>query len=108
MTYHVDEEPVLRVDGILIEEKGSPDETLTEEIGCESCKPIEQVETSTGFEHEERDRLLHEQANNDGLPLDVRPFLGRRPKAKLEHDQTEHGDRAITVVRALVSQNADQ
>ena len=60
MTYHIDEEPVLRVHSILIEEKGSPDETLIEEIGCEICEPMKQVEASTGLEHEERDDLLHE------------------------------------------------
>jgi hypothetical protein len=33
----------------------------------------------------------------------MRPVLGRRPKAKLEHDQTEHGDCAVAiVVHALV------
>jgi hypothetical protein len=66
------------------------------------------VEACTGLEHEERDRLLHEQADYDGLPLDVRPVPGRRPKAKLEQDQTEYGDCAVTIVRALGPQNADQ
>jgi hypothetical protein len=102
MTYHVDEEPMLRVDGILVKEKGSPDETLIEKIGCESCEPMKQVKASTRLEHEKCDRLLHEQTDYDGAPLDVRPVLGRRPKAKLEHDQTEHGDYAVTIVRALV------
>ena len=32
MTYHIDEKPVLRVDSILIEEKGSTDEALGEEV----------------------------------------------------------------------------
>ncbi|SRR6266851_696344 len=103
VTYHIDEKPVLRVDGILIEEKGSTDESLVEEIRCEGCKPPKHVRVSTGLEHDERDRLLYEQADYDGPPLDMRPVLGRRPKAKLEYHQTEHGDCAVTiVVHALV------
>jgi hypothetical protein len=104
MTYYVDKEPVLRIDRILIEEKGSTNEGLVEKIGCESCKPLKQVKASACLEHEECDHLLNEQTGNDGAPLDVRPVLGRRPKAKLEHDKTEHGDCAVAIVRALIPQ----
>ena len=99
---------MLRVDGILIEEKCGPDETLIEEVGCERCEPIKQVEASTRLEHEKCDRLLHEQADYDGLPLDVGLVPGRRPKAKLKHDQAEYGDCAVTVVGALGPRSADQ
>lgn len=98
---------MLRVDGILIEEKCSADKTLVEEIGCEICKPLEQAEASTGLENEERDHLLYEEADYDDVPLDVRPVPGCRPKAKLENDEAENGDCAVTIVRALVPQNTD-
>ena len=62
---------MLRVDGILVEEKCSTDKTLVEEIGCEICKPPEQAEASTSLENEERDCLLYEEADLDGMPLDV-------------------------------------
>jgi len=86
MTYYVDEEPVLVFDSILIEEKCSTDETLIREIGCKICKPPEYVIASTSLEHEDRDRLLCEEADNDSLPLNVRPMFGRCPESKLEHE----------------------
>jgi len=86
MTYYVDEEPVLGFDSILIEEKCSTDEALVREIRCEICKPPEHVIAGTSLEHEDRDRLLCEEADNDGLPLNVRPVFGRCPKSKLEHE----------------------
>jgi hypothetical protein len=63
---------VLRFDSLLVEEKGSADETLTEKIGRENRKPFKQVETSARLEYEERNCLLHEQANYDSAPFDVR------------------------------------
>ena len=60
MTYRVDEKPVLRTDSILVEEKGSTDETLIEKVGCKSRNPPEYVEASTRFENEEGDCLLKE------------------------------------------------
>jgi hypothetical protein len=60
MTYRVDEKPVLRTDSILVEEKGSTDETLIEKVGCKGRNPPEYVEASTRFENEEGDRLLKE------------------------------------------------
>ena len=86
MTYYVDEEPVLGFDSILIEEECSTDETLVREIGCKICKPPEHVIAGTSLEHEDRNRLLCEEADNDGLPLNVRPVFGRCPKSKLEHE----------------------
>jgi hypothetical protein len=59
------------------------------------------VETGTGLEYEEGDRLLKEQADYDCAPLDVRTVRRRRPKSKLKHDQTENGDCAVTVFRTL-------
>ena len=41
------------------------------------------------------------------VPLDVRPVLKCPPKAKFEHDQSEHRDRAVNTVRALLTQNGD-
>ncbi len=94
---------MLSLDCILIKEKGSTDESLAGEIGGESCGPHKHVYTGTGLEHEERNRLLYEQAKHDGAPLDVRPVLGCCPKGKLEHDETKHGDCAVSiVVRTLV------
>jgi hypothetical protein len=106
MTYHIDEDPVLRVDGLLIEEKGTANVTVVGEIGCQGCKPPEYVQASTEFEHEKRDRLLHEQPDYDGAPLDVRPMPGRRPEAKLVCNQTKHGDCAVKIARALISNQA--
>ena len=86
MTYYVDEEPALIFDSILIEEKCGTDETFIREIGCEICKPPKCVIAGTCLEHEDRDRLLCEEADDDGLPLNVRPVFGRRPKSKLDHE----------------------
>ena len=93
---------MLVVDGVLVEEKSGADKTLVEEIGSESCKPLEQVEASTGLENEERDHLLYEEANYDGVPLDAGPVPGCDPKAKLEHDEADNGDCAVPIARALV------
>jgi len=101
MTYHIDEEPVLGFDSILVKEKGSTDETLIREIRCEICNPPEHVEASTSLEHEKRDRLLCEQAYYDSMPLDVGPVLGGRPKTGLKYDKAEHRDCAITIFRVL-------
>jgi len=108
MTYPVDEQPALVLDGILIEEKYRADKTLAREIGCEICDPHEYVEASTSFEHEESNRLLCKEADDDSMPLDTRPVLGCSPKSKLEQDQSEHGDCAIAVVCTLVPQYAGQ
>lgn len=86
MTYYVDEEPALVFDSILIEEKCGTDETLVREIRCEIRKPPKRVIAGTSLEHEDRDHLLCEEADNDGLPLNVRPVFGRCPKSKLEHE----------------------
>lgn len=59
--------------------------------------------TGTGLEYEDRNRLLYEQVNYDGALLDVRPVLGRRPKGNLEHNETEHGDRAASIVVCMKS-----
>ena len=100
-TYRVDEKPVF-IYGFLVEEKGSTDETLIEKVGYKSREPLEHVEAGIGLEHEEGDRLLKEQADHDGTPLDLRPVLRRRPKAKLKHDETEDRDCAITIICTLV------
>ena len=47
VTYHIDEDPLLRVDGLLIEEKGTASVTVAGEIGCKGCKPLEYVKAST-------------------------------------------------------------
>ena len=108
MTYPVDEQPALVLDGILIEEKCRADKSLTREIGCEICDPHKDMEASTRLEHDESNRLLCNEADNDSVPLDTRPVLGRSPKSKLEQDQSEHGDCAVTIVRTLVPQYAGQ
>ena len=101
MTYRVDEEPVFCIDSFLIEEKGGTDETLIKEVGCQSREPFEHVEAGTGLEYKEGYGLLKEQADYDSAPLDVRAMLGSRPKSKLKHEQTDDGDSAVTVFRAL-------
>ena len=47
VTYHINEDPLLRVDGLLIEEKGTASVTVFGEIGCKGCKPLEYVEAGT-------------------------------------------------------------
>jgi hypothetical protein len=101
MTYHIDEKPVF-VNGILIEEEKRAGEALSEEVGCKSRKPMEQVEAGAGLEHEEGYRLLDEQPNDDGLPLDVRSVSRGCPKAKLEDKKTQYGNGAVTVICALM------
>ena len=102
VTYQVDKKPVLCIDCFLIEEKGGAYETLIKKIGCESRKPHEHVEAGAGLEHEKGYRLLKDQSDHDGVPLDIRPVLGSRPKAELKHDQTKDGDCTVTVFRTLI------
>ena len=101
MTYHVDKEPMLVVDGVCVEEEGSANETLGQEVGSESREPFESVEASAGFEHEEGNHLLDEQADDDGSPLDSGPVPRRRPETKLKHDKTHDGDSAIAIFCSL-------
>ena len=93
---------MFRIDSFLIEEKGGAYETAIEKIGRGRRKPQKHVEAGTGLEHEKGDRLLKEQSDHDGVPLDMRPVLGGRPKAELKHDQTKDGDCTVTVFRTLV------
>ena len=102
MTYQVGKKPVLCIDSILIKRKDRTDETLIENVGRKSRNPPEHVEAGTRLENEEGGHLLKEQADHDGAPLDVRPVLRRNPKAKLKHDETEDGNRAVTIFRTLV------
>jgi hypothetical protein len=60
------------------------------------------VEARTGLEHEKCNRLLKEQSDHDGAPLDMRPVLGGRPKAELKQNQTKDGDCTVNVFRTLV------
>jgi len=62
------EEPML-VPCCLVEEEGTSSLGSPEEVASKSCDPLENRETSAGLEHEERDDLLKEQADNDGRPL---------------------------------------
>jgi hypothetical protein len=101
VTYHVDKEPVLIVDGVCVEEEGSPDEALGKEVRGEIREPLEGVEARAGFEHEEGNRLLDEQTDDHGPPLDGGPVPRRHPETKLEHDETHDGDGAIAIFRAL-------
>ena len=92
---------MLCIDSFLIEEKGSAYETTIEKIRRESRNPQEHVEASTGLEHKKGDRLLKEQSDHDGVPLNMRPVLGGCPEAELKNDQTKDGDRTVTVFRTL-------
>ena len=60
MTHRVDEKPMLCIYSILIEEKGSTNETLIEKVGCKGRNPSEYVEASTRLENKEGDCLLKE------------------------------------------------
>ena len=102
VTYQIDKKPAFCIDSFLIEEKGSAYETLGEKIGRESRKPHKHVEAGTGLEHEKGNRLLKELSDYDGVPLDMRPVLGGRPKAELKHDQTKDRDCTVIVFRTLV------
>ena len=93
---------MLCIDSFPIEEKSSAYETFIESIGRESGKPHEHVEAGTGLEHKKGNRLLKEQSDHDGAPLDMRPVVGGRPKAELKHDQTKDGDCTVTIFRTLV------
>jgi hypothetical protein len=74
-TYHVDKKPVFGIDGVCIEEESSASKALVKEVGSEVCEPVESVEASAGFKHEEGSYLLDEQTDDDGPPLDSRPVL---------------------------------
>ena len=101
ITYHVDKEPVLCVDSVCVKEERSPDETLVKEVSSEVCKPVERVEASARFEHEEGNRLLDEETDDDGPPLDSGPVPRGRPETKLKHDETHDGNGAIAIFRSL-------
>jgi hypothetical protein len=92
---------VLRVDRICVKEKRSADEALVNEVGSEGCNPVESAEANAGFEHKEGNRLLDEQADDDGPPLDSGPVPRGRPETKLEHDETQDGNGAIHILRSL-------
>jgi hypothetical protein len=101
MTNHIDKEPLFVVDGVCVEEEGSADEALGKEVGSESREPFESVEASAGFEHEEGNRLLNEETNDNGAPLDSGPVLRGHPESKLKHDETHDGNGAIAIVSSL-------
>jgi hypothetical protein len=75
ITYHVDKKPVFGIDGVCVEEEGSADKALVKEVRNEICEPVESVETSAEFEHEEGSYLLDEQTDNDSPPLDSGPVF---------------------------------
>ena len=101
MTYHIDKEPTFVVDGVCVEEECSPDEALVKEVRSKSREPSESVEASARFQHEEGNRLLDKETNNNGPPLDSRPVLRGRPETKLKYDETHDGNRAVTIVGSL-------
>lgn len=51
-----------------IEEESCTGLRLVEEVGRERGDTVEEGETGAGFEHEESDGLLDEQANDDSGP----------------------------------------
>ena len=84
-TYHIDEEPVLGFDSILVKEKGSTDEDLVREIRCEICNPPEHVEASISLEYEKRDRLLYEYAYYDSkYAIEFETCAWTSPKSRIE------------------------
>ena len=118
-THGVDEEPVV-VDDVIAEEEGSTLEGLFEEVGGEEGDPLEDGEAGAGFEDEHGDRLLGEEADDDGgpsrfcqgqnardgegeqdAPRNVAAVLRRRPEAELEDEETEDGDRTVSVAGVL-------
>ena len=56
------------VNGILVEEERSTLEGLFEEVGGEEGDPLEDGEAGAGLEDEHGDRLLGEEADDDGRP----------------------------------------
>ena len=62
------EEPVLGDHGLLIEEEDGTDFGLLQKVGSEEGEPLENLETSIGFEDEEGDGLLEEETDDDRLP----------------------------------------
>jgi hypothetical protein len=55
-------------DGIRIKKESSTSICLSQEVGGKSRDPLEDRESSTGFEHEKRDSLLKKKADDDGRP----------------------------------------
>ena len=66
-THRVDEEPVLG-DGLCVEEERGAGLGLREEVGRGDGEPFEDGESGAGLEHEHRNSLLGEQANDDRPP----------------------------------------
>ena len=92
---------MLCVDSVCVKKEGRADETLVKKVGSEVCQPVENVEASARFEHEEGNRLLDEQTDDDGPPLDSGPVPRGRPEAKLKHDETHDRNGAIAIFRSL-------
>ena len=118
--HRVDEEPVLR-DGLSVEEECRTGLGLGEEVGRGDGKPLEDGETGARLEHEHRNSLLDEQADDDRRPFitdcqqtllfleettasspwDVIPVPRRCPEEELEDEKPEDGDRTVAVGGAL-------
>lgn len=92
---------MLCVDSVCVKKEGRADETLVKKVGSEVCQPVENVEASARFEHEEGNRLLDEQTDDDGPPLDSGPVPRGRPETKLKHDETHDRNGAIAIFRSL-------
>ena len=96
----VDVEPML-ANRIRVEEELSTDEALVQEIAGERRNPLEDLETSIALQHKERDCLLEEQSDNNGRPWDCLSVRGREVKTELENEESEHGDRTVSIARIL-------
>lgn len=64
---------------------------------------VEDVIAYTGAEDKQRNDELHQHAHEDGVPLDMRPVLARRPEHahKHQHAKQRHGAVVARVVERL-------
>lgn len=56
---------------------------------------MEDIIPHTRPEHKQRNDELHQHAHKDGVPLDMRPVLARRPEYAYKHQHAKHRHGAV-------------
>lgn len=74
---------------ICVKEESGTDKPLIEEVGGECRDPIKERESGSRLEHEQRNRLLEEQPDDDSRPWDLATIPRSRPEAELEDEQSD-------------------
>ena len=82
----------------------------TEEQAGELGDEVEDVESNSSAQDEQRNDELEQHANNDGVPVDLGPVAGSGPETGNEETQTDEGDGTVgasIVLAFLTGKGAD-